>query len=92
MPRLDRRDFLKLLGAVGLHAVLPGTARAQSIPPYTGPLFVSVSARDQATGREQSITVNATGTLSDEEIQTIIEENELYEVQIKDSDEVQPKE
>jgi molecular chaperone DnaK len=46
--------------------------------------IVSVSARDQATGKEQSIVVNATGTLSDEEIQRIIEENELYEVQVKE--------
>ncbi|MCZ6463688.1 MAG: Hsp70 family protein, partial [Proteobacteria bacterium] len=45
--------------------------------------IVSVSARDQATGKEQSITVNATGTLSDEEISQIIEDNELYEVQLK---------
>ncbi|MGH0034397.1 MAG: molecular chaperone DnaK [Myxococcota bacterium] len=46
--------------------------------------IVSASARDQATGKEQSITVNATGTLSDDEIQQIIEENDLYEVAIKD--------
>ena len=45
--------------------------------------IVSVSARDNATGKEQSITVNATGTLSPEEIQRIVEENELYEVQLK---------
>jgi molecular chaperone DnaK len=45
--------------------------------------IVSVSARDLATGREQSITVNATGTLSDDEIQKIIDDNELYEVQFK---------
>jgi molecular chaperone DnaK len=45
--------------------------------------IVSASARDLATGKEQSITVNATGTLSDEEITQIIEENELYEVQLK---------
>jgi len=45
--------------------------------------IVSVSARDLATGKEQSITVNATGTLSDEEISQIIEEHELYEVQLK---------
>ena len=45
--------------------------------------IVSVSARDLATGKEQSITVNTTGTLSDEEIHQIIEENELYEVQLK---------
>ena len=46
--------------------------------------IVSVSARDTATGKEQSITVNATGTLSDTEIQQIIEEQELYEVQLKE--------
>ncbi len=45
--------------------------------------IVSASARDLATGKEQSITVNATGTLSDQEIEQIIEENELYEVQLK---------
>mgnify|MGYP003493370154 CR=1 FL=1 len=45
--------------------------------------IVAVSARDLATGREQSITVNATGTLSDDEIQKIIDDNELYEIQFK---------
>ena len=46
--------------------------------------IVSVSARDLATGKEQSITVNATGTLSEDEIQQIIEEQELYEVALKE--------
>ena len=46
--------------------------------------IVAVSARDLATGREQSITVNATGTLSDDEIQKIIDDNELYEIQFKE--------
>jgi len=46
--------------------------------------IVSVSARDTATGKEQSIQVNATGTLSEDEIQQIIEEQELYEVQLKE--------
>ena len=45
--------------------------------------IVSVSARDLVTGKGQSITVNATGTLSDDEIDHIIEENELYEVKLK---------
>ncbi len=49
--------------------------------------IVSVSARDLATGKEQSITVNATGTLSDEEIQQIIEDQELYEVALKEGEE-----
>ena len=43
-----------------------------------------MAARDTATGKEQSITVNATGTLSDDEIQQIIEEQELYEVALKE--------
>jgi molecular chaperone DnaK len=45
--------------------------------------IVHVSARDQATGKAQSIQVNATGTLSEEEIHRIIEENQLYEVELK---------
>jgi len=53
--------------------------------------IVSVAARDTATGKEQSITVNARGTLSAEEIQHIIEENELYEVQLKEIDEVESR-
>jgi molecular chaperone DnaK (HSP70) len=52
---------------------------------------VSVAARDTATGKEQSITVNARGTLSAEEIQNIIEENELYEVQLKETEEGRPR-
>ena len=42
--------------------------------------IVSVSARDLATGKEQSITVNATGTLSEEEIERIMRENEQHEL------------
>jgi molecular chaperone DnaK len=42
--------------------------------------IVSVSARDLATDGEQSITVNATGTLSEEEIERIVRENEGHEL------------
>ncbi len=42
--------------------------------------IVNVSARDSATGREQSITVNATGTLSENEIDEIIAENQGEEL------------
>jgi molecular chaperone DnaK len=42
--------------------------------------IVSVSARDLATQGEQSITVRATGTLSEEEIQEIIHEHAEYEL------------
>ncbi len=46
--------------------------------------IVSVAACDTATGKEQSITVNATGTLSDDEIRQILEEQDLYEVALKE--------
>jgi molecular chaperone DnaK len=42
--------------------------------------IVNVSARDLATDSEQSITVNATGTLSEDEIQTIIAEHEACDL------------
>ena len=45
--------------------------------------IVSVSARDLATGKEQSITVSSTGTLSDTEIDEIIQEHDIYEVELK---------
>ncbi len=45
--------------------------------------IVSVSARDLATGKEQSIIVNARGTLSEDELEQIIEDTEAYEVQLK---------
>jgi molecular chaperone DnaK len=41
--------------------------------------IVNASARDLATGREQSISVNTTGTLSDEEIAQIIAEHSHQE-------------
>jgi hypothetical protein len=50
MTSIDRRDFLKLLGVVGLNVVVPPWPRrfayAQTAEePYDGPLFVSVAAR-----------------------------------------------
>jgi molecular chaperone DnaK len=45
--------------------------------------IVSVSARDLATGKEQSITVNATGTLSEEEIEQIMRQHQAYDLPTK---------
>jgi molecular chaperone DnaK len=42
--------------------------------------IVNVSARDVATSKEQSITVNATGTLSQEEIERITREHAEYDL------------
>jgi molecular chaperone DnaK len=51
--------------------------------------IVSVSARDQDTGKEQSITVTAASGLTEEEIQAMISENEDYLVQLKEGEEVE---
>jgi molecular chaperone DnaK len=42
--------------------------------------IVNVSARDLSTGKEQSITVNTTGTLSEDEINQIIANNADFEL------------
>jgi molecular chaperone DnaK len=45
--------------------------------------IVSVSAKDRATGTEQSIQVTATNKLTDDEMKRIIQENEKFAVQEK---------
>ena len=45
--------------------------------------IVSVSAKDLQTGREQSITVHSRSTLSEDELDLIIEENSEFDVQLK---------
>ena len=42
--------------------------------------IVNVSARDMSSGLEQSISVNTTGTLSEEEISKIISENDGFDL------------
>jgi molecular chaperone DnaK len=42
--------------------------------------IVNVSARDSATNAEQSITVSATGTLSDQEIEKIMQDQAQHEL------------
>ena len=39
-----------------------------------------MSARDQASGREQSITVRTTGTLSEQEIEQLVQEHAEYDL------------
>jgi molecular chaperone DnaK (HSP70) len=41
---------------------------------------VNVSARDSGTDAEQSITVSATGTLSDQEIERIMQDHAEHEL------------
>ncbi|HXV37082.1 MAG TPA: Hsp70 family protein, partial [Myxococcota bacterium] len=79
----DRSDENHLLGEF----VLTEIPRAKAGEPEIEVSFeidsdgiVNVFARDVATEREQSITVNAAGSLSEDEIAQIIKENEEYEM------------
>jgi len=53
--------------------------------------IVSVSARDRETGQRQSITVTASGGLTEDELQQILEEQRDYLLESKASDELKAK-
>ncbi len=53
--------------------------------------IVSVSARDKETGQQQSITVTASGGLTEEELKKIMEEQGDYLLEAKVSDELKAK-
>jgi molecular chaperone DnaK len=79
----DRADENHLLGEF----VLSEIPRAPKGAPEIEVSFdidangiVNVSARDVSSGKEQAITVNTTGTLSEDEIQEIISENAEFEL------------
>jgi len=50
--------------------------------------IVSVSAKDKATGKEQSIVVTASAGLSQEEVQWLVDSSKNYEVEIKEEGEM----
>jgi molecular chaperone DnaK len=79
----ERADETKLLGEF----VLSNIPHAPKGEPEIEVAFdidangiVSVSARDLATGGEQSITVSATGTLSEAEIEALAREHAGYDL------------
>jgi molecular chaperone DnaK len=79
----ERSDENHLLGEFVLADIPPSPKGAPEIEvsfDIDANGIVNVSARDLAAGREQSIAVNTTGTLSDEEIEQIIAENEDVEL------------
>src|SRR4029078_10710753 len=53
--------------------------------------IVSVSARDKETGQRQSITVTASGGLTEDELQKILEEQGDYMLEARVSDELKNK-
>ncbi len=78
----ERADQNHLLGEFVLGDIAPapkGVPEIEVCFDIDSNGIVNVSARDRATAREQSITVNASGTLSEDEIQEIIATHEGVE-------------
>ena len=79
----QRADENHLLGEFVLNEIAPGRKGQPEIEvsfDIDANGIVNVSARDRATGREQSITVNTAGTLSEDELSQIMAQNEAVEL------------
>jgi len=79
----QRADGNHLLGEFVLNEIAPARRGQPEIDvsfDIDANGIVNVSARDRATGREQSITVNTSGTLSEDELRQIMAQNESVEV------------
>jgi molecular chaperone DnaK len=79
----QRADDNHLLGEFVLGEIAPAPKGAPEIDvsfDIDANGIVNVSASDRATGREQTITVNTSGTLSQDELREIIADNESEEL------------
>jgi molecular chaperone DnaK len=79
-------EVTELLGEFVLSGLRPGKAGEIEIEvkfDINADGIVSVSAKDTETDLEQMITVMASSTLSDVEVELMIEENEEYTQQVK---------
>ncbi len=87
--RAEENELLGEFVLSGLRSAEAGEVTVDVTFDISADGIVSVSARDQDTGKEQSIQVTATSGLSEEEIQAMIAENEGYLVQLKEGEDVE---
>lgn len=87
--RAEENELLGEFVLSGLRSAPAGEVTVEVAFDISADGIVSVSARDQDTGREQSITVTATSGLSEDEIKAMISENEDYLLQLKEGEEVE---
>ncbi|TVR03598.1 MAG: molecular chaperone DnaK [Deltaproteobacteria bacterium] len=81
-----RAEENDLLGEFVLHGLRPGPAGAVFVEvsfDISADGIVSVKARDRDSGVEQSITVNAVSSMSEDEIRAMQAENEDYLTQLR---------
>ncbi|MFU8805273.1 MAG: molecular chaperone DnaK [Bradymonadaceae bacterium] len=88
-PQADKNELLGEFVLSGLRGAPAGEVEVEVTFEISADGIVSVHAKDLETGKEQSITVTATSSLSEEEIQAMIEENEGYLVELKKGEEIE---
>ncbi len=87
--KAHENDLLGEFVLTGLRRAPAGEVEIEVTFEISADGIVSVAARDLETGLAQSITVTATSGLEEEEILAMIEENQDYLVQTRESEEVE---
>lgn len=86
--RAEENELLGEFVLTGLRKASAGEVEIEVTFDISADGIVSVAARDLETGKAQSITVTATSGLTEDEIRKMIEENEEYMVQVRESEEL----
>ena len=86
--RAEENELLGEFVLTGLRKAPAGEVEIEVTFDISADGIVSVRAKDLETQKEQSITVTATSGLTEEEISSMIRENEDYLVQVKHSEEI----
>ncbi len=86
--RAEENELLGEFVLTGLRKAPSGEVEVEVTFDISAEGIVSVRARDLETGKAQSITVTATSGLTEDEIKKMIEENEEYMVQVRQTEEV----
>jgi molecular chaperone DnaK len=87
--RAEENELLGEFVLSGLRGASAGEVTVEVSFDISADGIVSVFAKDQDTGKEQSIQVTATSGLTEDEIQAMISENEDYLLQLKEGEDVE---
>ncbi|MGM0556755.1 MAG: molecular chaperone DnaK [Myxococcota bacterium] len=87
--RAEENELLGEFVLTGLRDAPAGEVEVEVRFEISSDGIVSVSATDLDTGKEQSITVTASSSLTEDEIEAMIEENEDYLMELKEGEELE---
>ncbi len=85
--RAEENELLGEFALTGLRRAPQGEVKVEVEFHVSADGIVSVKATDLETGLEQSITVTASSGLTDDEVKKMIDDNEEYLVEVKETDE-----